>query len=396
MAKGFGKDSGDNPKLKDDKITPIGNYPLTYRDNIYGMPGYHLEGSNPKDANGIVALHYMYDPKHRGKLFNNNNDEDNYRSFGCVNNTKETQQKLVDLNLANKKVTVFNSKLSPAENIKYAKANEFINTLPADKQVHTIDSFNHLYYPTLEKPLKNPNQSINAIPDSNLLNQAIKDGYSKYDAEQMIKQGFKRNPDGTWRDYEYGGQIKKFDNGGSSDNTRTQRPFIPESRSPQREQFMRQAPDNMTLAHQVGKQREFDNNWDYVNNNYIKPLQMVNDKVMDAESIVAAPELLANLGKGAIKKLAKSYWGKPAESLGKGAIQGVKSYGVPDNTDIPFKGPITAPKSSKDMTPYLNGSLDKPPYNKEEDIWNGLFRNGKPPEIKKQGGKMKSNWLSNY
>ena len=118
------------------------------------------------------------------------------------------------------------------------------------------------------------------------------------------------------------------------------------------------------------------------------------EKVGDIYAGIEGAGFLKNLGKAAYAKMA---WGEPAASLGDGAPKGFRSYGLHDDVNIPYRGPFTAPKSSVDLTPRLTGDLEKPPYNKEEDIWNSLFKNKKPPKKEKYGGKItNNNWLQNY
>ena len=108
--------------LPDKRVTPIGIFPLKYNKNIYGMPGYDLTGS------GNIAYHTTYvgaDDPNRAALYANNNNEDNYRSFGCINCQKPSMEHLLQFvgNDPHVSTYVVNSNLSEAENRSWFNAN---------------------------------------------------------------------------------------------------------------------------------------------------------------------------------------------------------------------------------------------------------------------------------
>ena len=253
----------------------------------------------------------------------------------------------------------------------------------------------------------------------------------------IYRSGRAGNPESfhpiTKEEYE---ALPKKQNGGTTDNTRTQQPFIPQNR-PQQFPVIRQAPDDMALAHNVGQQQANLNAYDDFNKNYIQPIQMVNDKIMDAESLIAAPELLANLGKGAIRKLAKAVKKSPTafmeSNVGNQAMPkvftdmypkegryypktvitdpSIQLYGeaaplvpIPKvKAELPEKyremekmgkkryspfinGPAAALR--EETTPYINYVEDQAPLTKQEEVWKNVT--GKASK-KNYGG-----WLKNY
>ena len=253
----------------------------------------------------------------------------------------------------------------------------------------------------------------------------------------IYRSGRAGNPESfhtiTKEEYE---ALPKKQNGGTTDNTRTQQPFIPQDR-PQQFPVIRQAPDDMALAHNVGQQQANLNAYDDFNKNYIQPIQMVNDKIMDAESLIAAPELLANLGKGAIRKLAKAVKKSPTafmeSNVGNQAMPkvftdmypkegryypktvitdpSIQLYGeaaplvpIPKvKAELPEKyremekmgkkryspfinGPAAALR--EETTPYINYVEDQAPLTKQEEVWKNVT--GKASK-KNYGG-----WLKNY
>jgi len=108
------------------------------------------------------------------------------------------------------------------------------------------------------------------------------------------------------------------------------------------------------------------------------------DAAMGAEGV-------GSLGKGAIKKLAEMHWGKAAESLGDAAPKRFTSYGVQEPINTPYRGPITAPKGTKDMLDMkLTEGVDPRTLSKEDKIWNNI------KSKKKLGGKIASTWLEKY
>ena len=101
------------------KVTPLGVWGLQYKDDIYGMPGYEL-------GNLLHAYHVTYkgkDDPNRSALYNNENIEDNYRSYGCINCEKPSMESL--LNFAGKSgfSTIIDSRITPEENLKYMVKN---------------------------------------------------------------------------------------------------------------------------------------------------------------------------------------------------------------------------------------------------------------------------------
>lgn len=115
-------DPGDNPAIKTGKDTPIGQFTLNYDKDVYGKPGLTFDGSN---LTGLTAFHYMYDPANRGKLFNNGNPDDNYRSFGCINCKKPTIDNLTK-GFAEHQGQVIDSALPISENDKYTGLNRYL------------------------------------------------------------------------------------------------------------------------------------------------------------------------------------------------------------------------------------------------------------------------------
>jgi hypothetical protein len=109
------------------RVTPIGAFPLSYNPDIYGMPGYNMNGS------GNVAYHVTYkaaDDPNRAALYANGNNEDNYRSFGCVNCQKPSIEHMIEFLGKDPKISAYiiNSNLSPEENKEwFVKNSNFFN-----------------------------------------------------------------------------------------------------------------------------------------------------------------------------------------------------------------------------------------------------------------------------
>ena len=118
----------DREQDKDLKVTAVGSYPLQYMDDMYGMPGYAL--IDPYEGvNGFNAYHTTYvgeDDPNRAALYANNNNEDNYRSYGCINCQKPNMQNLIDFIGKDPKgmqSLIIDSRLSPKENDELIKMN---------------------------------------------------------------------------------------------------------------------------------------------------------------------------------------------------------------------------------------------------------------------------------
>ncbi len=101
------------------KITPIGMWPLSDMENIYGSAGLSFEGGNG------IALHHTYDEAYRNQFYYNNNVEDNAQSYGCVNCNKADADRVSKL-YANKQAYVYDSNLSNEQNQKYTAVNDLI------------------------------------------------------------------------------------------------------------------------------------------------------------------------------------------------------------------------------------------------------------------------------
>lgn len=118
----------DREQNKDLKVTAVGSYPLQYMDDMYGMPGYAI--IDPYEGvNGFNAYHTTYvgeDDPNRAALYANNNNEDNYRSYGCINCQKPSMQNLIDFVGKDPKgmqSLIIDSRLSPKENDELIKMN---------------------------------------------------------------------------------------------------------------------------------------------------------------------------------------------------------------------------------------------------------------------------------
>jgi hypothetical protein len=110
----------DLKKFRNKRGTPIGVFPLTNDDNIYGYPGLRLDGS------GNIAYHITYkgpDDLYRSALYNNNNLQDNYRSYGCINCEKPSLEKLLKFAKPNDKALIINSNLGFKNNENWIKKN---------------------------------------------------------------------------------------------------------------------------------------------------------------------------------------------------------------------------------------------------------------------------------
>ena len=128
------------------------------------------------------------------------------------------------------------------------------------------------------------------------------------------------NEDGT-RKYQVGGKI---DNTSYTGNERYAKAQDWLNTVPQNQTYIRQAPDNMVLAHEAGKQKAFEDKWDYVNKNYIQPAQMVNDAYILAEGVNSIPAVgkylyngiknVPKLSKEALENLNKLYKGESASA----------------------------------------------------------------------------------
>lgn len=110
----------DLAKFKDKRGTPIGLFNLKYDDNLYGYPGLRLDGS------GNIAYHITYkgpDDLYRSALYNNNNPQDNYRSYGCINCEKPSLQALLNFVKPEDKALIINSNLGFQNNKNWIKKN---------------------------------------------------------------------------------------------------------------------------------------------------------------------------------------------------------------------------------------------------------------------------------
>jgi hypothetical protein len=119
----------DLDKAKDKRGTPIGLFTLKADKNIYGYPGFVLDESRrttPSGALSSIAYHVTYeghDDNSRGKLYNNNNDLDNYRSYGCINCQRPSLENLLKFAKADDKALIINSKLGFKNNANWIKKN---------------------------------------------------------------------------------------------------------------------------------------------------------------------------------------------------------------------------------------------------------------------------------
>jgi hypothetical protein len=111
--------AAEDIKEDKDKVTPLGVWNLNYDPDIYGMPGYTL-------GDMLHAYHVTYkgpqDPN-RSALFNNNNLEDNYRSYGCINCEKPSMESLLNFVGKNGVSTIIDSRLNIDDNFKYMTKN---------------------------------------------------------------------------------------------------------------------------------------------------------------------------------------------------------------------------------------------------------------------------------
>lgn len=138
------------------KITPIGVFPLTYQKNIYGFPGYFMEGSTKDTRKTVIAYHDTYvapnDTK-RSTYYNNNNPYDNYASYGCVNCERPSLENLIKFVGKSGMTAIIDSRLSPSEisnwmykntpksYIQYKeKPNQINPKLPTKKPISTDSS----------------------------------------------------------------------------------------------------------------------------------------------------------------------------------------------------------------------------------------------------------------
>lgn len=81
-------DNSSNPDKY--KLTPVGKYKTAYNEDIYGYPGFNIEGTN-------AAYHTIYpgEFKERFAKYNNETTDDNNVSYGCINCYKPDLQGLI-------------------------------------------------------------------------------------------------------------------------------------------------------------------------------------------------------------------------------------------------------------------------------------------------------------
>jgi hypothetical protein len=116
---------------EEQKKTPIGVWGLKKAPNIYGMPGYDV-------GNTDVAYHVTYkgeDDPNRAALYNNENLEDNYKSYGCINCEKPSMENLLKFVGDNGFSTIIDSRISPEENSKWMLKNTPSTHFKYDKPV---------------------------------------------------------------------------------------------------------------------------------------------------------------------------------------------------------------------------------------------------------------------
>lgn len=107
-----------------DRATPIGVFKLTKRTP-------YNESLQLGDTN--VYYHETYvgaDDPNRAKLFNNNNNEDNYRSYGCINCQRPSIDQLKKFAGDNSFGMVIDSRITPEENSKWMQKNTPTTYIP--------------------------------------------------------------------------------------------------------------------------------------------------------------------------------------------------------------------------------------------------------------------------
>ena len=115
---GLSVDELDDFKSK--RGTPIGLFNLQQDPDIYGYPGLNLDGT------GNIAYHITYkgkDDLYRSRLYNNNNIQDNYRSYGCINCEKPSLENLLKFVSPEDKALIINSTLGYKNNADWIKKN---------------------------------------------------------------------------------------------------------------------------------------------------------------------------------------------------------------------------------------------------------------------------------
>lgn len=100
---GQNMESNSNPwtmdQMEEDpsrRATPVGSYTMNPQPDVYGMPGYFINGINAfgqtkPDANGL-AMHLTYDPNNRNKYYGTNQSN---QSYGCINCRKPDLQNVL-------------------------------------------------------------------------------------------------------------------------------------------------------------------------------------------------------------------------------------------------------------------------------------------------------------
>ena len=178
-----------NPKLR---VTPVGTFPLEYHNDIYGMPGYWMLGSESGDkySPGVAAIHQTYkgpDDLYRDKLYNNGNNEDNYRSFGCINCQKPNMQKIIDFVGRNKNnemaSVVIDSRLNPKDIYKYSAVNSRKNGA-----IRVDDFFTHRLQSRDISPLDIEKQKQEQAPFVNIKSKEDK-LYDKLSSKLKFQDG---------------------------------------------------------------------------------------------------------------------------------------------------------------------------------------------------------------
>lgn len=107
-------------KNRSKRGTPIGLFSLEADDDIYGYPGLRLNNT------GNIAYHITYkgpDDLYRSALYNNNNNIDNYRSYGCINCEKPSLEALLKFANPEDKALIINSNLGFKNNENWIKKN---------------------------------------------------------------------------------------------------------------------------------------------------------------------------------------------------------------------------------------------------------------------------------
>lgn len=112
------------------KITSLGTFTMTpydHRDgyNMVDGTGYKLDETfNGKSYNAYHQTYVGPDDKSRTALYNNNNSEDNYRSFGCVNCEKPSMEALEKfIGKGKGHTTIIDTRLSLKENDQWIRKN---------------------------------------------------------------------------------------------------------------------------------------------------------------------------------------------------------------------------------------------------------------------------------